>query len=505
MKKLSLITLALLTLLLAQCKKEKIDNNSGTDVKKVKVRCEVPMGDEEKTDFDLFNSGSVTWSTGIERLYLAVSGDDYQIIELTAEATVEGATTLAFEGEIPEGILQENEVHQLWYFGNSMTAPSDNYNFLNVNLIPHENQEEERIIGVEGVISDQSGNREDLGYYHIAKGSAKVESIEGEITLNIKGKLENQMAIAYMDLRDVSRLEGSAIVGTFYSLQYNEKSGQYEFLVEDNSDVINIKGNTDGAESYVVLFPNTLENGEIISVATRERYYFKEGIEKSNFYYNDINNPTPLVWEEYPYSNEHEYVDLGLPSGTRWAKYNIGVNSADLQEAKDYYGHYFLWSHVVDVKSDDGPYYEDMPECIQGTEYDAATAYWGENWGMPTKDQMQELIDECTWLWTENFENVSGLNGYKVTSRKDGNTDKYIFLPAACYYETWEFNLWNGYWFENDGKIHYWTANMKNWIKPYSLKQTSSGLVVTFTNGDYYENYYAYTVRAVFIPPTNEE
>lgn len=56
--------------------------------------------------------------------------------------------------------------------------------------------------------------------------------------------------------------------------------------------------------------------------------------------------------------------------------------------------------------------------------YDAATANWGGSWRMPTYDEMYELTRRCTWEWTEVF----GIEGYKVTSKKNGNS---IFLPAA--------------------------------------------------------------------------
>ena len=57
-------------------------------------------------------------------------------------------------------------------------------------------------------------------------------------------------------------------------------------------------------------------------------------------------------------------------------------------------------------------------------QYDAATANWGGDWRMPTKTEMQELINNCTWTWTTQ----NGVNGYKVTSKVNSN---YIFLPAA--------------------------------------------------------------------------
>ena len=56
-------------------------------------------------------------------------------------------------------------------------------------------------------------------------------------------------------------------------------------------------------------------------------------------------------------------------------------------------------------------------------QYDAATVNWGGSWRMPTREEQQELIDDCTWIWTT----LNGVNGYRVVG-PNGNS---IFLPAA--------------------------------------------------------------------------
>lgn len=130
----------------------------------------------------------------------------------------------------------------------------------------------------------------------------------------------------------------------------------------------------------------------------------------------------------------HYYVDLGLPSGLKWATCNVGATSPED------YGDYFAWGetspkvvydwdtylHWNDL---DGDGYCDYGEPtinsdISGNvQYDAATANWGGNWRMPTKDEMQELVDHCEWEWTQ----VNGVNGSKVI----GPNGSCIFLPAA--------------------------------------------------------------------------
>ena len=116
---------------------------------------------------------------------------------------------------------------------------------------------------------------------------------------------------------------------------------------------------------------------------------------------------------------EHEYVDLGL--SVKWATCNVGANSPED------YGQYFAWGETcpkVEYASDNSVTYEKTMNDIAGNdEYDAARANWGGEWRMPTKAEMQELIDNCIWTLTAR----NGVNGYNV----EGSKGKSIFLPAA--------------------------------------------------------------------------
>ena len=120
--------------------------------------------------------------------------------------------------------------------------------------------------------------------------------------------------------------------------------------------------------------------------------------------------------------NGHEYVDLGLPSGTKWATCNVGANSSEE------YGDYYAWGEISTKSEYSGDnsltYCRDMDDISGNVNYDAATANWGGSWRMPTEAKMEELLDECTWTLLTS---QSGVNGYKVTG-PNGNS---IFLPAA--------------------------------------------------------------------------
>jgi len=161
-----------------------------------------------------------------------------------------------------------------------------------------------------------------------------------------------------------------------------------------------------------------------------------------------------------PY-NGHEYVDLGL--SVKWATCNVGA------EKPEDYGDYFAWGETA-PKSDyswstykfttDGgstfTKYTGSDKTVLDAADDAATANWGSAWRMPTLEEMQDLLDNCTWEWqAAGNTTFGGVAGMKVTSKKEGYTDKYIFLRAAgifsgsAVYEAGSF-----------GSGNYWSASL---------------------------------------------
>ena len=114
-------------------------------------------------------------------------------------------------------------------------------------------------------------------------------------------------------------------------------------------------------------------------------------------------------------------MDLGLPSGTLWATCNIGASS--MEECGDY----FAWGETepkeeygwID-KEDDG-----LTELLP--ENDAATANWGNDWQMPSREQIEELRDYTTMIWVTGS---NGVNGKLLISKLNGAS---IFLPAAGF------------------------------------------------------------------------
>ena len=170
-------------------------------------------------------------------------------------------------------------------------------------------------------------------------------------------------------------------------------------------------------------------------------------------------------------------VDLGLPSGTKWANMNVGATKPE--EAGDY----FRWAETKPfVEGDTNETYPydgvDLGESIAGTKYDAATANLGAPWKMPTNEQWQELANNCTYTWTTQ----NGVNGGKFT----GPNGASIFFPASgcCYGSGGSHSRVGSYG-------SYWSAT----------PGSSGGRRLSFDSGSWYwrSNYqtYGFPVRAV--------
>ena len=117
----------------------------------------------------------------------------------------------------------------------------------------------------------------------------------------------------------------------------------------------------------------------------------------------------------------HEWVDLGLPSGTLWANSNVGASTPEE------YGNYFAWGETQPKQFYNGSNYQNNNDFYNSLlpENDAATVNWGSGWCIPTKIQWEELYENTNSTWvTQN-----GVNG-RVFTASNGNS---IFLPAAGY------------------------------------------------------------------------
>ena len=140
--------------------------------------------------------------------------------------------------------------------------------------------------------------------------------------------------------------------------------------------------------------------------------------------------PTVSLSDYCPDSNHPHAIDLGLPSGTKWACCNVGAGKpAD-------YGDYYAWGEV-ETKSNyywDSYLFGDSESNVQsignniaGTKYDVAHAQWGGSWRMPSEKQIQELLDNTNSAWI-TWNPVDEVQGRTFTSKTNGNV---VFFPAA--------------------------------------------------------------------------
>lgn len=211
----------------------------------------------------------------------------------------------------------------------------------------------------------------------------------------------------------------------------------------------------------------------------------------------DITEVYNILLGIIPEEDTHEYVDLGLPSGTLWATMNIGANSPEE------YGDYFAWGETApkDVYKWDnyqwsnGTRFNKLIKYCTNSSYgyngfvddktelepedDAARANWGSHWCMPSVEQLDEILSQCNWQWTT----MNGVKGYRVS--KNG---KSIFFPAAGYYF--------GDTLYSTGTIAYYWSRMVNASKSYQAYY-----LWFHSQGNHERNYgdrdSGFTVRAV--------
>lgn len=160
--------------------------------------------------------------------------------------------------------------------------------------------------------------------------------------------------------------------------------------------------------------------------------------------------------------NDHYYIDLGLPSGTLWAVYNIGANAEN--ESGDYFAwgevdskQEFRWTNYCHAESEDNTY--TIKKYCQDTELgkidnistltpsdDVATVRWGEHWSLPTKEQVNELLScvhETVCKRGINSHRFKGPNGAKLYKPYTGAivSSRILYQDSSGF--TWTKDLGN--------------------------------------------------------------
>ena len=170
--------------------------------------------------------------------------------------------------------------------------------------------------------------------------------------------------------------------------------------------------------------------------------------------------------EADPKINGHAYVDMGLPSGLKWATCNVGATKPEE------YGDYFAWGEREPKSNYNWGTYFDSDTGTSFTKYttykktvldaedDAASANWGGSWRMPTNSEWTELLNNCTSVWTA----LNGVNGRLFTSKINGAT---LFIPAAGNKKDTNFTS-----FGNNG--FYWSSSLSDNASAFNMTFTKS-------------------------------
>ena len=168
-----------------------------------------------------------------------------------------------------------------------------------------------------------------------------------------------------------------------------------------------------------------------------------------------------------------EYVDLGLPSGVKWATFNVGATQPEE------YGDYFAWGETEPKELYDWSTYKwcdgsyntltkyntdseygvvDNKKILESSD-DAAYVNWGGNWRMPSVDEWNELLSHCSLKWEER----NGVSGVTLVSVQNGNS---LFLPAAGVYHY------------DNGLVN---LNVEGWYRTNSLDESRGTISLGFS------------------------
>lgn len=208
-------------------------------------------------------------------------------------------------------------------------------------------------------------------------------------------------------------------------------------------------------------------NGEVISVPLSDLNYMDFSGD------NDAVGPPKGV----------EAVDLGLPSGTKWANMNVGATKPEE------YGGYFAYGeteekelYIADTYKEPvktGDEYKEgyWPlESILYTQYDVAHVKWGGTWHLPTVEQWVELRDNTSTKWSQ----LNGVNGCQVKSKRNG---KSIFLPATGYRQR--------------SSVKYVSTMVCCWAEWFQFCYEEKSFMLYMLNNDSAQKYNGFPVRPV--------
>lgn len=325
----------------------------------------------------------------------------------------EGDEVKVYKGDTEIGTLTaQNSGANTTLKGNLTSAPSVGDNLILKFLSPDYTAQE-------GTLEYIAANCD----YAVANITVStVNTTEKTITTTGNADFQNQQAIVKFTLTDNATTPAAI---SALKLRVTANSKTYIVTPSSATDVL-----------YVAIAEISSKNINLVANVNGDIYtYAKSGVTFVNSKYYTISVRMRQV----------EAIDLGLPSGTKWANMNIGAM------VPEGYGDYISWGDTIPPRNNsflwesykwcnkdytkltkycsNSSYgnngYEDILTVLEA-EDDAATVIWGNNWCMPTKAQWDELINNTESEWTTE----NGVYGRKITSTNNGNS---IFIPATGY------------------------------------------------------------------------
>ncbi len=424
------------------------------------------------------------WQKDDKILVQTKNGDTYSGAEFTATVNTDDATTAQFTGEITEGsevagyaVYPYSETQKHSFTGEkalTYSLPAEYNGYVPATQI-FGNSSSSTNMPMVGAISNNSIEFKHLGGLAVIRVD-KMPASSGTLTVTADQQLSGDFTVS-----DLSASEAQ-IATTTASGDNGKVVFDFSGASTDNVGVFYLPLAT-GTYSNVTV---VLQSGDV----NQTKNWSTLTISRAQVTAIPVFVNTVI--------DGHEFVDLGL--SVLWAETNIGAT-----KAADY-GNYYVWAGTETQNAYNdascakyysagenswefsySKYNSSDYKTVLESEDDAAYVNWSTSCRMPTQSEFEELCNNSTLTWTtQNNSDGSAINGYKVTSTKNGNS---IFLPAAGERQ------FEGCDYDQGAKGYYRSSTL-----PSSYNETYVG-TLEFENGSFSMNSYSYRYEGYSIRP----
>ena len=372
--------------LLVSCAEELVDQSFPNKQELATITASISDTD---TKASVTSRGEFYWNSGDK---IDVYTDTERFLEFSIESGV-GTKTAKFSGD-----LEENEGISTIAIYPTGLSPIMEGEGVSINLPAEYELEDDNLVCKTPMVAEIEDN-----------GAATFKHVAGLLRFTFIGIPEEATKLSISADTDISGkfTINTGIITTQSASTPNGVSVNLGQFYNTRDIVVNIPVPTGDYDEINITFLD--EAGNVV--------YEKESTKDRTISAGEIYAFNPIVIS-------HPYIDLGLPSGTLWAEYNVGASSPDE------YGDYFSYGETSPKNWYSSDTYTFDKALAKGEnlalEDDAAYVNWGEDWRMPTKDDWHELIDNCSVVETT-------YNGVKGRMFTGPNRNK-LFLPHAGMY-----------------------------------------------------------------------